>query len=1500
MKWKFINFLLLLFLAILTAPPAGAQTSEKLQRVATAASPAAAYSNPKARDVMPRTHATTATSRLSTELRHAMPAPTQNLEQQIRTATGGVMLRGNVIYSTPAPGTETYPHLGIWDFTTSGTFSDVYARNLGGYTGVLFNNQYHNYVAQEQNGALTFMHRIYRTTPSWASASMRYLQNTQMPRTLCTDGIAGYGCFPNGKTGTEAGFVFSKLDIDKDVQTVICDLPGVWNACAFGNDGFVYAIDMNGDLYKVSTQNGNPTKVGATGVIPKYISGAVIDRKSGRMFWTVNPADEKGYLYEVNLTTGHATRLCTFADDDEITGLYVPFVANDDAPDAVENLVINFPNGSRSGTIDFKCPTTTFGGNIATGTLTYKILDGSKEIATGECAYGQQMSVPYSVTRDASVTLTVRVSNSAGDGPATKITKFIGKDRPNEPTVTISYANGRFHVQWTPVTTTMNGGYMDLSKLTYSVYRYPGGATVASGITSTELYDTVPAPEGYGKFYYQVRASVDGKNSPWATSNIVSMGYLTPPYTQPFNSYDDFETFTVIDANADNKTFTFDNSEKAVRGNSCYGQDMDDWLITPPVHMEYGKAYKVTFRARNEDGKYPERIEVRMGSGESVQAMTTVVMDTTVIDGNAEWKTYERFIFAPQTGQYYLGFHHCSEPGMYYLYIAVSAPMDGSMPAAATDLLVTGDVNGALKARISGKTPTKDMIGRTLNNITKVVVKRGDKEIATLTGLTPGAPFACDDNAVPAKGINTYTVVCYSTAGEGTPATVSGYVGINIPADVTGLRSEERTIGTATLLWNAPARDCDGKNLGSTPVYYKIVNPSDPTQVYKDSLTETTFTYKVTEGQQKFFQAAVIAYNESGASTGIVSALEPYGNPYTLTYLESFAGANVSSILGVRNIQGAPSQWSIQEEGGVGMRSFDNDGGFMLAKHNEIDCRSMLFTGKIDLGQAANPAIQFATWDYATFDNNGNITVRDSNEIAVAVRVFGTDTWTTILEGSIDKLCNYRHQTWNRISAALDTYKGKTVQIGLIPKAKYYAYTVIDAIKVFDYHPSDLAVTTFSAPELSDPGKDFNLNVSIINNGSKPAAGYKVNFFRSDSDTPVGTLTGKTLAPDSTATFSLPVQLGVETADSLVSYYAVVDFPSDYQKADNTSAKMSVRRRFSYMPAPSNLAASGKRSVHLSWQKPAESIGTITESFEDVDSWSFSNIGEWTLVDGDKGKIGGFTGFEVPGSAPTTQRSFIVFDQRDTPEETRGSYAAHTGFKSINSLYLLDKVTNNDWLISPALDGSPQTISFFARAYNSGISENLQLMYSTTTADTTAFVKAGQVRTINGNWTEITLTLPVGAKYFAVRNVGNDKFMLMLDDFTFRPFTPAIKGYNIYRDGKRINTALIEGYAFTETPPERRSYNYRVTAVYANGRESAPSNIASFTSGVDNLLSGVNVGTTPGHIRISGAEGQPVNVASVSGILCYRGIPCSELDIAVAPGVYTVSISGTTMKIIVK
>lgn len=66
----------------------------------------------------------------------------------------------------------------------------------------------------------------------------------------------------------------------------------------------------------------------------------------------------------------------------------------------------------------------------------------------------------------------------------------------------------------------------------------------------------------------------------------------------------------------------------------------------------------------------------------------------------------------------------------------------------------------------------------------------------------------------------------------------------------------------------------------------------------------------------------------------------------------------------------------------------------------------------------------------------------------------------------------------------------------------------------------------------------------------------------------------------------------------------------------------------------------------------------------------------------------------------------------------------------------------------------------------------------------------------------------------------------MIDDVTYAPakFDGVAVGYNIYRDGVRLNDAPVEATSFVDEAPEAPAHRYGVTTVYDLG-ESPVSNI---------------------------------------------------------------------------
>ena len=154
-------------------------------------------------------------------------------------------------------------------------------------------------------------------------------------------------------------------------------------------------------------------------------------------------------------------------------------------------------------------------------------------------------------------------------------------------------------------------------------------------------------------------------------------------------------------------------------------------------------------------------------------------------------------------------------------------------------------------------------------------------------------------------------------------------------------------------------------------------------------------------------------------------------------------------------------------------------------------------------------------------------------------------------------------------------------------------------------------------------------------------------------------------------------------------------------------------------------------------------------------------------------------------------------------------------------------------------------------------------MYSTTDNDINSFdylPEGGVYDEISHEWTKYSFDLPAGAKYFAIGYVSECKVAFLLDDVTFipaggtsAPATPT--GYNVYRDGEKINDAPVTETIFIDTPDSDSEPTYHVTALYTDG-ESRLSNPCKV------LLTGVTV---------IGSDNESVDIEVIDGGIIVRG-----------------------------
>ena len=100
------------------------------------------------------------------------------------------------------------------------------------------------------------------------------------------------------------------------------------------------------------------------------------------------------------------------------------------------------------------------------------------------------------------------------------------------------------------------------------------------------------------------------------------------------------------------------------------------------------------------------------------------------------------------------------------------------------------------------------------------------------------------------------------------------------------------------------------------------------------------------------------------------------------------------------------------------------------------------------------------------------------------------------------------------------------------------------------------------------------------------------------------------------------------------------------------------------------------------------------------------------------------------------------------------------------------------------------------------------------------------------SWTKSEYALPEGTKYFAIVASSTDGYATLIDDINYLPASSAalqlsLVGYNIYRDGIKVNATPVPTTQFTDEVGGAHTYN--VTAVYDKG-EARFSNSAEVTT----------------------------------------------------------------------
>lgn len=1311
-------------------------------------------------------------------------------------------------------------------------------------------------------------------------------------------------------------------------------LPEKSVAVTANSSGQLYVIGVSGKLYAVDKFTAEATELFSTHVETAGVfQSATCDYSTGKIYWATpyNDYFDTG-IFEVDPTAETATLVADFGYDngtgtnDQFTGIYLKQDLDlQTLPDSVTGISIS-ASGEKSLSAQFTMPTTDVEGSTLSGSLTYRVYLNGQQVVEEKTSAGQNIVLQLSSATEGDQNVSVVVVRPAtSDKPVAislpvKRTVFLGYDQPNAPTNVRAVANGYdVNVTWTAPTSGVHGGYVDANALTYTVSRFVSGQStdsvlVAQNTTATSVVDHIASTEKCS-YYYKVVAQNGTQVSGAAQSDPIQLGNtIALPYYDEFEQ-DPFETygFTAIDENEDGQTWTYNANNQNVNYEPSTSNAADDWFVSAPFNVQRGALYRFSFDAR---GSYlTELIAAAVGTAPNAESLTTEIVPVTELT-RMQTKTLSGLFRAENDGLCYFGIHALSSANLGTIRVDNLSIFEYATdaPEAVSDFIVTPGEKGANNATISFSAPIKTLGGDPLTGTLTIKISRDGTVITTLTDVNPGQTCSYQDASVSTASHTYAAIAITSESKESVEASQTVFVGLDIPGSVRNLRAVEdlEKEGLIHLTWDAPTVGKNGGYIDPSSLTYYVssgVTGSSDLNIgnqcyYDDQLT--------INGKQTYQAYSVYAANSAGnARTEVWKTVTAIAGPALIAPIyESFAGASVKSPWLTKMTNGEIGEaYCYVMASGENADPQDGDGGLQSFSASALGKSVRVESPKIDIRNLSHPQLRF----WAFLSGAGD-------SLTVSVSPEYKDFEPKLKISTADKTVG-----WHSYTVDLSEYlNSRFLQIGFEGKAIVLTndFVDFDNFSIMDPVDHDLMACTISGPDELATETSGTFTVTLRNNAETTVYGadYEVVLYKNGRE--VTRVAGRTVAGDATTNVSLAVAPSVLDVE-LSSVYAVIFYDADENADNNTTDTLTLKVLLPDYPVPTNLSAqSAYGKIALSWYAPDlvnRPNQNTTETFDGYKSFIIDNIGSWTLVDGDKqstkritlSSLFGPLQYDHAGEAMAFQVFNVV-----SAGIPFASWDPHSGGQMLvcfgGSASTGETQPNDDWLISPELDGSAQTIKFFAKAGMSGnyVPERMQMLYSTTDKDTANFIPVGETIDVDNvsNWEEHRFNVPEGTKYFAIRCVSEDKLALMIDDITYiaagsTPQPLTLTGYNIYRDDEKLNASPVSATEYVDATAEyMQSYVYRVTAVYDQG-ESLPSNEASVknTTGISSISTNkITVTAKEGHIVVHGANGQIVEVFATDGA-CVAKV-CAETTerVKVASGLYVVRAGNIIQKLVVR
>ncbi|MDE5793489.1 MAG: choice-of-anchor J domain-containing protein [Muribaculaceae bacterium] len=1414
---------------------------------------------------------------------------------------------GNMIASDGWSGWDSYP--GIYSVSAEQPLEPI--------------EEYCSYNVQDANGGAFLAGGIYymlryegigdRMTASidmfdvssWDMTGSYYCSTDLIAKDITYDQmnqIAFLACSQNGHSELKRW----NLDLSSDPE-IVGDLSTELLAVSCDTKGNLYGIGVDCVLYSIDTQTASMTAIGNTGVDAAGLQSATFDPKTGILYWAALHTDNSTALYSVDIATGFATKIGDFPQNEQFVGLYILAPeADDNAPASLSDFNVSFESPSTSGSVSFRLPTLTFGGNALSGDVEYILNVDGQKYCSGKAAAGSLVTEEVVVDNGNHIFMACAY-NEAGFGPSSKYEMYIGCATPGAVEnleVTVQDAPNKVKVSWEiPTYWEPYDGFQDLDNLTYSVVRKPDNVTVADHISETCVNDMIDYSGDLTPYYYEVTPHVANLSGLTERSQNVVVGYpIIPPFKTEFSSKE-IQLCTIIDANSDRTKWGEDFFSSAACIGGRWDGDCDDWLIMPPVTLKAGALYRVQMNVSN--GQYgASQWSFNMGELPNVDSMTTELLQTS-----PAYVSFDKEVKVEKDGIYYFGIHCTGGAGsdMYAISFEISDEMVSECPEAPEIISVVGAEKGELSAIMTVCAPEANLMGNRLSEITALNIYHGQDLVKTVTDIEPGEEYTI--TGIPAnQGWNDFAVSAVNVDGEGRKAEIKDiYVGIDWPSNITEINLSEDAEGNPVISWpRAEETGLMGYYVNPDEVSYIIYRVVDGNyDVVEDDFKGTEFIDSSIDNNMKQCLLSYWVYpvTIAGEGNGIATNQVAFGKPYECPWTETFYEGSSDCYPWYFTTDNAEyTGWSMIPHSMpevATVPNFDGSEAFMAFIGGEVKSESTLYSPLFTVKNSKNPILDLYYYN-----------VPGWNDLDVIVG--GNKILTMSYDPSypID---------WHRYKVSLSDFKNlDKIQLNIVGETDGQDWTnaFIDYIRIREELANDLNVFGLSVPEKITLGEGYKVVAKVRNDGESTSNGGSFVLYRNGYE--IFSQSLPNLRPAQTLEFSFDEIPSVVLGDK-VEYYAEVKYDLDENDDNNVTPISYSSMAMPRYPVPVNLTAISENGmVHLEWDAPAETMMTpdpILEDFESYETFGMS-AGQWTMYDADKevtNVIGDpeswFDNLDYPNAEEPMAFQVMDFAEAGVDLDIYTWYAPHSGKQMLISPSPAEfGVGGDDWLISPLLYPGGQQVSAYLSTLISFSDVKYEILYSSTDNSPESFIQLVAPTSAPMEWTKVEFELPSDAKYFAIRSLSQYTTTgLMIDDISFAPATLSpisleIVGYNVYRDQMCVNKELVNDTYFYDADASNGNHDYNITCVYKVG-ESGPSECASIfvESGVGFISkNSSSVSASESRIHVNGAEGLLITVADTNGRVIYTGVPSDNVSISVTPGIYIVNIAGQVTKIFVK